>query len=302
MTEVLDTQAYVRAVRSALADLPASARADALAELEANLRADIERRGGNPAAECAAIADLGTPEEYAAAIREALIEDSGTATPQGRILGMPYEFRAPTAARVMERMWNPADPRIMVPRTWGVGWTINFGAIAVRLGLARPDDVEERPLENLPQGAFTAAVAVPLVIAVVAVVLGATYWTRLPAQVPMHFDGAGVADDWGPKNLVLGILLAIAAGAPVIVLASQAIRRISRGTMAITSVLLTFLELISVVILGYTIVYVVYSVSGWWIGLLIVGSLLVPGTMLYLLARASIKREWRAALPEKGKR
>jgi hypothetical protein len=37
----------------------------------------------------------------------------------GDILGIPYDLRLPTLARMRERMWNPEDPRIMVPRVFG---------------------------------------------------------------------------------------------------------------------------------------------------------------------------------------
>ncbi|HEU5003089.1 MAG TPA: DUF5808 domain-containing protein [Actinomycetota bacterium] len=46
--------------------------------------------------------------------------------PQGKFLGMPYDWRKPTAARVKSRMWNPADPRLFTPRSYGWGYDMNF--------------------------------------------------------------------------------------------------------------------------------------------------------------------------------
>jgi cobalamin synthase len=198
-------------------------------------------------------------------------------------------------------MWNPSDPRIAMPRLFGLGWTVNFGAIAVRLGLMRPDDIEARPFENLSARAVGAAVAVPVATGIVALVVTGLFWSRLPSAVPTHFTGAGVADDWAPKAIVLGALLAIAAGLPAVVLAWHAFRRASRAVVATTSVVLALLSVLAAVILGYTVANAVYGIEGWWIGALIVGSLVVPGVMLYLLARASLRQEWRATTESRGR-
>ena len=49
---------------------------------------------------------------------------------QGSIAGrLPYDLRPPTLARVRERLWNPADRRILVPTVFGVGWTVNLGRL-----------------------------------------------------------------------------------------------------------------------------------------------------------------------------
>lgn len=301
---VAEAQAVIRYlldVRSALGDLPARERDAAIAELEENLHADIERRGGDSDAVAAALADLGTPAEYAAAVREAFGADSDAVKPQGRILGMPYEFRALTADRVMDRMWNPADPRIFMPRLFGVGWTINFGAVAVRLGLARPDDVEERPFGNLGRAAENAAMSVPLALGAATAAIAALFWSRLPETVPTHFDGAGVADGWGPKTLAIGIPVAIAFLAPVVVLAWQKIARASRGTVVILSTLLSLFSALGLAIVGYTVANAVYGVTGWWVAVLTLGTLAVPGIMFYLLARASLKKEWDAARSASGR-
>lgn len=271
MGEMADMREYLAAMRAALTGVSGRDRDEAVAELEANLRAEIERRGGNLAAVQAALADLGRPEEYARAVREALLGEGDSPEPQGRVLGMPYEFRAPTAGRVMERLWNPSDPRILMPRLWGVGWTVNFGAVAV-----------------------------PAVLAAVALTLTLAFWGRLPADVPMHFNGAGVADDWGSKPVVLGMLLAIATCLPTVVLGWQGLSRASRGTRVITSVLLTFSSMLATVILGYTIANALYGVAGWWVGLLIIGCIVLPGAMFYLLARASLSQEWRATTESRG--
>lgn len=47
----------------------------------------------------------------------------------GKFLGVPYDFRFPTPARIKERMWNPEDPRVITPRVYGAGWTINFATL-----------------------------------------------------------------------------------------------------------------------------------------------------------------------------
>ena len=44
---------------------------------------------------------------------------------QGRLLGMPYDFRRPTRARIAARMWNPGGP-LLSPKAWGWGWTLNL--------------------------------------------------------------------------------------------------------------------------------------------------------------------------------
>jgi hypothetical protein len=50
----------------------------------------------------------------------------------GKILGVPYDFRRPTLARIRERMWNPDDPHIFTPRVFGAGWDINFATLKER--------------------------------------------------------------------------------------------------------------------------------------------------------------------------
>ena len=44
---------------------------------------------------------------------------------QGRIWGVPYDFRRLTWARVKSRVYNPDAP-MFTPKAWGVGWTINL--------------------------------------------------------------------------------------------------------------------------------------------------------------------------------
>ena len=54
-----------------------------------------------------------------------------------RFLGIPYDWRAPTAARVRQRGWNPDDRRIFTPKVFGWGYSINFYELGRRLGLMR---------------------------------------------------------------------------------------------------------------------------------------------------------------------
>ncbi|MDQ1539942.1 MAG: hypothetical protein QOH29_668 [Actinomycetota bacterium] len=47
----------------------------------------------------------------------------------GEIAKVPYDFRAPSPRRLLRRSWAPDDPRIIVPRAFGVGWALNFAAV-----------------------------------------------------------------------------------------------------------------------------------------------------------------------------
>ena len=46
--------------------------------------------------------------------------------PVGRFIGVPYDFRVPTADRIRDRLWNENDDRIFTPMVFGAGWSINF--------------------------------------------------------------------------------------------------------------------------------------------------------------------------------
>jgi hypothetical protein len=48
----------------------------------------------------------------------------------GRFVGIPYDFRPPTLERFRRCWWNPNDPRIFTERDFGVGWSVNFPALA----------------------------------------------------------------------------------------------------------------------------------------------------------------------------
>lgn len=72
-----------------------------------------------------------------AAVVSELRKPADQRTWQGSVGGVvPYDLRPPTMERVVERTWAPDDPAIVKPHVFGVGWWLNLGRIARRLGLA----------------------------------------------------------------------------------------------------------------------------------------------------------------------
>ncbi len=51
----------------------------------------------------------------------------------GTFMGVPYDWRAPTWRLVRDRVWNPDDRRILTPKVFGWGWSINVAALLRRL-------------------------------------------------------------------------------------------------------------------------------------------------------------------------
>ncbi len=65
-----------------------------------------------------------------AAMYTEMSKDPAERTGVGTVAGVvPYDFRPPTYQRFKDALWNPNDPRVIVPTVFGVGWTINFAAL-----------------------------------------------------------------------------------------------------------------------------------------------------------------------------
>lgn len=68
-----------------------------------------------------------------AAIVKELRTPADVRTWEGTLIGfVPYDLRRPTMDRFKERLWNRDGP-LVSPQVFGVGWTVNFGALVSRL-------------------------------------------------------------------------------------------------------------------------------------------------------------------------
>ncbi|ATL68411.1 DUF5808 domain-containing protein [Nocardia terpenica] len=53
-------------------------------------------------------------------------DDDRVPEPEGKALGLPYDWRRPTAQRTRSRIWNPDDPRLFTPKSFGWGYGLNL--------------------------------------------------------------------------------------------------------------------------------------------------------------------------------
>ncbi len=82
-----------------------------------------------------------------AAARE-LAKPSATRTWHGTLGPVPYDLRRPTLARLRERVWNHDDPRLITPRVFGVGWTLNLARLVG--GRRRAGGAGSGPAQKVP--------------------------------------------------------------------------------------------------------------------------------------------------------
>lgn len=64
--------------------------------------------------------------------------------------GIPVSCAGLRDAGARLRSFEPENPRLFVPRTLGIGWDLNLGAVAAKLGLIRPDDSLPDLNEHVP--------------------------------------------------------------------------------------------------------------------------------------------------------
>lgn len=282
---------YVAEVAAQLGGLSRAEREDTLGELESLLHADAERVG-----EDAAVRALGSAADYAARVREALRPEPEGPTPQGTILGMPYDFRGATVRRVSERLWDPANPRVFVPRLFGVGWTVNFGALAVKLRLVRPDDAPEAVFERIPPRAVIGALAVPALCALAQLALIAVSWHALPEQVPVHWGVSGAPDDWTSRASAFGFL-GLFTVLPTIVAFARVMRpSVGQRGRVVAASAAGFLGVLGVGITAMTIADADGGASGNYMCLLLPAAFAIAFLLLLVPARLGVRAEWRDAL------
>lgn len=193
------TDAYLRSVRTHLHGLPTADHHRAMESLSAQLD-ELADAGIDPRDA------LGEPADFAAHLRDALEGDAPADAAQWRVLGVPVDTRGPVDADVRARTWDPTNPHLVVPRLFGAGWTLNLGAVAVRLGLLRPDDASDDVIERIPPRHVTIARTVPLVIAAGAAAAAALSWRSLPRQVPSGFDLGGRTRSRASRTSLLATL------------------------------------------------------------------------------------------------
>jgi len=232
---------------------------------------------------------LGAPDTFGAALCESLAAEE-LSDGAVRVLGVPYDIRLPTAERIASRWWNPRDPRLFVPRVFGVGWDLNFGAAAVKLHIIEPD-AEDEPFGKTPDRAFARALAVPMLLALA---MASTYGVlreRLPAQLPTHWSLSGTPDDFWAASTAFVFLFALAAVPTVWAAWSVATRRARLVRGAVIGLALLFSAL-AASIWALTLYTVLGGVPRWWLPpVAVLASLAVPLVMLSGLARAGRSAE-----------
>jgi len=66
---------------------------------------------------------------FAAAVYQEVSKDKSDRTWKGTVAGfIPYDFRIPTPRRLRNSLWAP-ERSVLTPHAFGVGWSVNFGAL-----------------------------------------------------------------------------------------------------------------------------------------------------------------------------
>ncbi|WP_166806216.1 DUF5808 domain-containing protein [Cryobacterium cheniae] len=276
---------YLQVVRTHLDSLPNADRRRALSALAAQLD-ELAEVGVDP------VKALGDPASYAAHLRDALAEERLPEAARWRILGVPVETRGPVSGEVRSRTWDPANPRLFVPRLFGLGWALNFGALAVRIGLIRPDDASDDVLARIPKRELRLTQAVPIIIA--GATATALAWHALPPVVASGFGLGGRPRTEAPRQMLIG---AVALGVIPALWAQQGKASIEERFVRTASA--TSLAVISASVVAATVAQM-RAPRGRW-GLLVAAALPIAVTVslatILVPLRSGLRHAWWTASP-----
>jgi hypothetical protein len=275
---------------------------DAVEDLRAHVGDRLDGSARTPEDVVRVLAELGPTEALVAAYADAspeedwegLLPQDGSPKRTGRFLGVPYDMHAPNFGRYAIRLWNPLDRRVLVPKSLGMGWTVNFGALAVLTRIVRPDD-EDAPFGAVPPRIVAATLAAPLAALAAFAVLSAVSWAQLPALVPMHWGISGHADGYRSRGASL-VLLSMMAVVPVALAVWVYLRRRPYFNRVVASALSLSLTTLALAVLVQTVFTVDGGIGLWpiWIGLACI--LALPFVLLACVSRIGRAAERRRDL------
>lgn len=297
-------ETYFARVHGALLVAAAGECEETVEDLRAAVYEQLEGGPGTAADVTRVLCELGAPEVLAAQCAEnvagsAPVPCEPRSPLHGRLLGVPYELRFPTAERVVSLWWNPLDRHVFVPTFFGLGWSINFGALAVKLGMVRPDD-EDVPFAAVPEGWLMLTLALPVVIATALGALVLIYQGSLPAQVAVHYGITG-PDQFGPKEsavlMPVGMtLLGLALVATTWIPRKPPLLRVGAGAFATFLATISFASYAQSVATAYRPTATGILLPG------IVGTLVLTGGLLVTMSRIGHAAEMRRDLDKTKKK
>ncbi|PKQ17253.1 MAG: hypothetical protein CVT67_00090 [Actinobacteria bacterium HGW-Actinobacteria-7] len=226
---------------------------------------------------------LGAARSFGSAVDQLSTRAAGT------FLGVPYDVRLPTAERLAGRLWDPRNPRVFVPRVFGAGWDINFGAIAVSLRLIEPDS-EDEPFAAVPVDVFLKALSVPLAMTAA---IGLSYGVlrgELPDQLPSHWNFAGHPDDMWSTTAMFLATFGLAA-LPTVWAAWSTLKQRSALARGATIGLASFAASLACGVWLLSLITVGGGPQAWWIPLAVI----LPSFVVTLVVFAALARIGRSA-------
>ncbi|WP_297450665.1 hypothetical protein [uncultured Corynebacterium sp.] len=151
--------------------------------------------------------ELGTATEYA----ERVAEQVGEPSVLRRYLSKPLRV---FSKQGRTSLWNMDDPRILQPHLLGFGWSINWAAVAIKLGIVRPDDIDGEVVSEIPTRALQATALLPAAMTVAHGLALTMSWKQLPSEVHTKWKYNGEAvQKTAPKGALLLPLAISSVGA-----------------------------------------------------------------------------------------
>lgn len=278
---------YLERVAESLCAVDPALAAETVDSLAAHVASELDA-GSSEEDALRVVEALGAPDEFAAELCAAA-RSSETLRTSGSVLGMPFDVGLPSIEKAAARWWNPADRRLFVPRLFGIGWDLNFGALAVYLHLIEPD-AEDEPFSLVSDRAFLVAALVP--VALTAAVLGSYLALRgaLPAELPSHWDIQGRPDEYWPARTAFMVPFLFGLVPTVWAVWTNAMRRPALSR-AVTIGFASMFSSLGVAIWLLTLLTVFGDVAAWTPPTLILGSFVVPMAVLTGLARRGRRGE-----------
>jgi hypothetical protein len=87
----------------------------------------------------------------AAAVSQEMQKSPEERTWKGKIAGVPYNFQLGEWRNIASEYWNPESDKILTPRVIGMGWGVNFAALARRVQEWTETQQQQREQRRIPE-------------------------------------------------------------------------------------------------------------------------------------------------------